>query len=135
MARNPAPGRNPRAMAKSMNSSPADSPVRTKLAVKAEDYAIRSLNEYERSSLTTDLGHSKREKISKSKVHSIFTKVQAGLFQEGILPYIENPKDILVLKCVNKKHFEVLKKRSGDILKHYERAQGKRKSIIGNTNI
>ena len=117
-------------MAKSQNASPAAS-SRTKVTAKAadvEDYVIRSLNEYERSDITTDFAHAKHSKLSKSKVHSIFTKVQAGLFQEEILPYIENPRDIIALKCVNKKHYEVIKRRSGDIVHHYERAHPRRRS-------
>ena len=49
-------------------------------------------------------------------MHSIFTKVQAGLFQYEILPYIEHPKEILVLRCLNKLHYKVMKKRSGGIV-------------------
>ena len=39
------------------------------------------------------------------RYQSIFTKVKSGLFQYEILPFIEHPKDILVLRCVNKDHY------------------------------
>ena len=70
-----------------------------------------------------------------SGVHSIFTKVQAGLFQYEILPYIAHPRDILVLKCLNKVHSELIKARSGGIVLHYQRQNENMQELLENENL
>ena len=48
------------------------------------------------------------------------TKIPQGVFQFEFIPFFENPKDLLVLKCIDKESQNIFPKRADAILKHFE---------------
>ena len=46
----------------------------------------------------------------------MFTKIPQGIFQFEIVPFFDNPKDLLVLKCIDKAHRDLFPKRADAIV-------------------
>ena len=49
----------------------------------------------------------------------MFTKIPQGIFQFEIVPFFDNPKDLLVLKCIDKAHRDLFPKQADAIVKHF----------------
>ena len=49
----------------------------------------------------------------------MFTKIPQGIFQFEIVPYFDNPKDLLVIKCIDRAHRDLFPKRADAIVKHF----------------
>ena len=51
---------------------------------------------------------------------SVFTRIPNGVFQYELLPFFSHPKELIVLRCINRHHYENFNERSEGIIKHFD---------------
>jgi hypothetical protein len=51
---------------------------------------------------------------------SFYTKMPTGLFLYEFIPYFEDPKHLVVLRCINREHASVFMSRIEPFFKHYK---------------
>lgn len=51
---------------------------------------------------------------------SIFTRIQPNLFRFEVLPFLSHPREVAVLRCVDRQHSSMMNDRAQGIIAHFE---------------
>ena len=56
----------------------------------------------------------------KNKTDSIYTRIPDGIFSHDLLPFLEHPKELLVLRCINGVHAERFTQHVPAVIQHFD---------------
>ena len=112
--------KNAKPATKSPSKTPESSttPTETSPAKEAENPKKSSPAEQveETKNIVTEIA----EPQSSTQVGSVFTRMPANLFRYEVLPYIAHPREVGVLRCLDRQHFSMINNRSQGILSYFE---------------
>ena len=69
---------------------------------------------------TKDIVTEISEQLPSTQVGSIFTRMPANLFRYEVLPYLAHPREVAVLRCLDRQHSNMIHNRSQGIVSYFE---------------